>query len=65
MTNSRKSNKTLYFFNFSIVFICTAIIFVGLAAGQTDSELSGRVVDANGDVVPGAIVAVSRSDIRF
>lgn len=65
MASKHIVNRTFLLFNLSAFFILTAFLLTGSAGGQTASELSGRVVDANGDAVPGAVVSILRTDIRF
>lgn len=65
MINKQIINKTTRLFYLSIFFIHAAIFLVGDAFGQGGSELSARVIDANDDAVPGAVVTILRTDVRF
>lgn len=44
---------------------CLAVSLVAIGFAQSGAELSGRVVDSNGDVVSGAALSVLRQEIQF
>lgn len=61
-TNYKITNQ---FFNLSLLIAFFLITLAGISFGQAGTELKGRVVDVNGDIVPGTVVTASRTDIRF